>query len=120
MYRKSVASCCPQRQHSTSPQGGSSGSSVSVEEGYGDNVSSAPQHTRLQRVYRGLFRLFGPAQQGPPPYATEAEIAEYRASMEPAANRGEPQAPKGYRFTHYTDGSGIEHRAVIRDDGAST
>ncbi len=71
-------------------------------------------------MYRGLFRLFGPAQQGPPPYATDAEIAEYRASMEPAANRGEPQAPNGYRFTHYTDGSGIEHRAVIRDDGAST
>jgi hypothetical protein len=40
--------------------------------------------------------------------------------MEPAAKRDELQAPDGYRFTHYTDGSGIEHRAVIRDDTEST
>jgi len=84
------------------------------------NVSIASPHTRLQRIYRGLFRVLGPAQQGPPPYATEAEIEAHRASMEPAAKRDELQAPDGYRFTHYTDGSGIEHRAVIRDDTEST
>jgi hypothetical protein len=68
----------------------------------------------LQRVYRGLFKVLGPAQQGPPPYATEAELAEYRASMTPVEGRGEPEAPQGYRFSHYTDGRGVVHRAVIR------
>ena len=67
-------------------------------------------------MYRGLFRVLGPAQQGPPPYATEAEIEEHRASMEPSESHGEPQAPAGYRFSHYIDGGGVEHRAVIRVD----
>lgn len=79
-------------------------------------MSSPSPHTRLQRVYRGLFRVFGPAQQGTPPYATEAELAEYRAGMATTQEPKEPQAPYGYRFTHYTDARGLEHRAIVRVD----
>ncbi len=34
--------------------------------------------------------------------------------MAPVEIRGEPEAPSGYRFNHYTDGRGVVHRAVIR------
>jgi len=84
--------------------------------GYCDGVSSRSPHTRLQRIYRGLFRVFGPAQQGTPPYATDAELAEYRAGMATPAGSREPQTPVGYRFTHYTDERGLEHRAIVRVD----
>jgi hypothetical protein len=34
--------------------------------------------------------------------------------MEPVESRGEPKAPDGYRYSHYTDSRGVVHRAVIR------
>ena len=77
-------------------------------------MSSDVPHSRLQRIYRGLFKVLGPAQQGPPPYATAEELEEYRASMEPVESRSEPKAPDGYRYSHYTDSRGVVHRAVIR------
>ncbi|MCX6461463.1 MAG: hypothetical protein NTZ03_14290 [Actinobacteria bacterium] len=78
-------------------------------------MSQASEHTGWQRIYRSLFRVFGPAQNGPPPYATDDELEAYRASMVPPVARTDVGPPPGYRYTHYTDAGGIEHRAVVRD-----
>jgi hypothetical protein len=55
-----------------------------------------------QRVYRGLFKIFGPADVGP--------------SGPPAAiNPDDKTVPEGYHLETITDGSGIRRRIAIPD-----
>lgn len=70
------------------------------------------QHSIGQRLTRFLFRFFGPAQNGPPPYATAEEVDEYRQSMQPRAVIP-PSAPAGFSFREYTDSEGVVHRYLV-------
>jgi hypothetical protein len=71
-----------------------------------------------QRLYRVLWRFFGPAQTGLPPYATAEEREEHRRRNQPkpAAVR---EPPPGYRFMVYTDPNGVPRRALIPVDPAA-
>jgi hypothetical protein len=74
--------------------------------------------TPWQRIYRFLWRFFGPAQTGLPPYATAEEREEYRRRNQPKpAAVSEP--PPGYRFMVYTDPNGVPRRALIPIDPAA-
>jgi hypothetical protein len=71
-----------------------------------------------QRVYRILWRFFGPAQTGLPPYASAEEREEYRRRNQPKPPAvSEP--PPGYRFMVYTDPNGVPRRALIPIDPAA-
>ena len=71
-----------------------------------------------QRVYRFLWRFFGPAQTGLPPYATTEEREEYRRRNQPKTP-GVSEPPPGYRFMVYTDPNGVPRRALIPIDPAA-
>lgn len=69
-------------------------------------------HTRRQRLVRTLFYFFGPAQNGPPPYATPEELQLYRGSPQ-ATPPATPAAPRGFEFREYTDSNGVVHRYLV-------
>ncbi len=76
------------------------------------------EHTRWQRFYRFLYRFYGPAQTGLPPYPTAEERAEFeRRDRRRAPDVSEP--PPGYRFMVYTDPNGVPRRALIPIDPAA-
>lgn len=77
------------------------------------------QHTRGQRLYRFLFRFFGPAQVGPPPYATAEEVRRWEASRKQAPEPTASVAPPGYKVVRYRDDSGTLHSSIVRDDEAT-
>ncbi|MFN8074707.1 MAG: hypothetical protein U0Q15_04695 [Kineosporiaceae bacterium] len=86
------------------------------EPGDGAAANSRP-HTRTQRLYRFLFRFYGPAQTGPPPYATPEEVRRWEESRRaPAAEPTASQPPPGYRVVRYTDEAGTVHHSIVRDD----
>jgi hypothetical protein len=76
------------------------------------------EHTWWQRIYRFLYRFYGPAQTGLPPYATAEERAEFeRRDRRRTPDVSEP--PPGYRFMVYTDPNGVPRRALIPIDPAA-
>ena len=75
------------------------------------------EHTPWQRFYRLLFRFFGPAQTGLPPYPTPEERAEYERRNQPRTPTV-AQPPPGYRFLVYTDPNGVPRRAMVPIDTA--
>lgn len=79
-----------------------------------DPVTPRWRHTRRQRLIRTLFYFFGPAQNGPPPYATPEELEkyQYRARPEPTENDASP-TPHGFTVREYTDTSGVTRRYVV-------
>jgi len=59
-----------------------------------------------QRVYRGLFKIFGPADVG--------------TSGPPAAvNPNDRTVPAGYHLETISDGSGIRRRIAVQDEPAT-
>ena len=73
------------------------------------------QHTLGQRLFRTLFVFFGPAQSGPPPYATPEELQAYRDSIapRPAVARS---APAGYEVREVTDEQGVTRRYLVQPE----
>ena len=72
------------------------------------------QHTRWQRFVRELFKIYGPAQTGLPPYPTPAEREAWRQANAPKAKAPAPVAPlPGYQVTEYRDGQGYVHRSLV-------
>lgn len=86
------------------------------------DVSPPRPHTRMQRFYRFLFRFYGPAQVGPPPYATPEEVRRWEESRRPTAATPPvaSQAPPGYRVVRYTDEAGTVHHSIVRDGEPET
>jgi hypothetical protein len=76
---------------------------------------SAPfKHTRWQKLIRSLFKLYGPAQTGLPPYATPQEREAWRQANRPQPKERKPAAPPpGYEITEYRDGQGYVHRSLV-------
>jgi hypothetical protein len=68
-----------------------------------------------QRLVRGLFRIVGPAQVGPPPFATASERERHerdaRSAPLPEPTRDAPMP--GYQVTSYTDAHGTVHRSLV-------
>ncbi len=75
------------------------------------------KHTRRQKIVRELFKFFGPAQTGLPPYATPAEREAWRRANAPLPTTPTPKnlAPPGFRLTTYTDASGVVRRSLVPD-----
>jgi hypothetical protein len=71
--------------------------------------------TRWQRFVRFLWRFYGPAQVGPPPYATDEELRLHAAGNRPLPPP-ENDAPPGYRMVRYTDPNGVERHTLVRDE----
>src|SRR5690242_13425479 len=83
-----------------------------------DDTDMADGLKPWQRVYRILWRFFGPAQTGLPPYAAAEAREEYRRRNQPKPPAvSEP--PPGYRFMVYTDPNGVPRRALIPIDPAA-
>jgi hypothetical protein len=77
-----------------------------------DDTDMADGLRPWQRVYRFLWRFYGPAQTGLPPYATEEEREAYRLRNQPKPPAVR-EPPPGYRFLVYTDPNGVPRRALI-------
>lgn len=98
--------------------------SAATEEGQGvsSGKSSAPsapvpfKHTRWERFNRAMYRVFGPAQTGLPPYATPEERERFRLAHLPE-NRRPRSAPPGYLLRQYRDGQGHLHHYMVPDTG---
>ena len=75
------------------------------------------KHTRWQRLIRDLYKLYGPAQTGVPPYATPEEREAWRLANLPqtAETKRASTAPPGYRMVEYKDGQGYLHRSLVPD-----
>jgi hypothetical protein len=71
-------------------------------------------HSRGQRLARLLWRFYGPAQTGLPPYPTQDEQDRYRENLKPPAPV-ERQLPPGFHVEVYTDSTGVKHRSLVRD-----
>ena len=73
------------------------------------------KHTRWQRLIRDLYKLYGPAQTGVPPYATPEEREAWRLANLPqtAETKRTSTAPPGYRMVEYKDGQGYLHRSLV-------
>jgi hypothetical protein len=68
-------------------------------------MTSEQQPSFGQRLYRALFKVFGPADVGP--------------SGPPAAiNPDDKTVPTGYHLETITDGSGIRRRIAVPDQPA--
>jgi hypothetical protein len=65
-------------------------------------VSTDQQPSFGQRVYRALFKVFGPADVGPSGPPT-------------AINPDDKTVPSGYHLETITDGSGIRRRIAVPD-----
>lgn len=65
-------------------------------------MTSEPAPSFGQRVYRALFRVFGPADVGP-------------AGPRTAINPDDKTVPAGYHLETITDGSGIRRRIAVQD-----
>lgn len=76
----------------------------------------ARQHTFGQRLIRTLFIFFGPAQSGPPPYATADELEAYRAGMTPLPPT-ERTAPSGFTVREVVEQDGTVRRYLVRSEG---
>jgi hypothetical protein len=70
------------------------------------------RHTRRQRLVRTLFYFFGPAQNGPPPYATPEELRMYEGGTH-SAPAPAPSAPQGFEVREHTDSDGAVHRYLV-------
>jgi hypothetical protein len=84
----------------------------------GARPSPAPfKHTWWQRLIRDLYKLYGPAQTGVPPYATPEEREAWRLANLPqtAEAKRTSTAPPGYRMVEYKDGQGYVHRSLVPD-----
>ena len=72
------------------------------------------KHTRWQRLIRDLYRLYGPAQTGLPPYPTPEEREAWRRANRPQPKERKPAPPPpGYQITEYRDGQGYVHRSLV-------
>ena len=65
-------------------------------------MSSDPRPSFGQRVYRALFKIFGPADVGPPGPPT-------------TINPDDKTVPAGYHLETITDGSGIRRRIAVQN-----
>ena len=74
----------------------------------------ARQHTFGQRLVRTLFVFFGPAQNGPPPYATPEELQAYREGVAPRTPTP-PAAPDGFRVREVTGEDGVTRRYLTHE-----
>ncbi len=72
-------------------------------------------HTRGQRIARFLWRFYGPAQTGLPPYPTAEEQQRYQESLKPPP-RAQRDLPAGFHVEVYTDSTGVKHRSLVRDE----
>lgn len=72
-------------------------------------------HTRGQRLARFLWRFYGPAQTGLPPYPTQDEVQRYRDSLKPPRPVAR-DVPAGFHVEVYTDSTGTTHRSLVRDE----
>ena len=70
------------------------------------------RHTRRQRLVRTLFYFFGPAQNGPPPYATPEELRMYECDAR-SGPAPVPSAPQGFEVREHTDRDGAMHRYLV-------
>ena len=75
-----------------------------------------PKHTLGQKIFRELFKAMGPAQVGPPPYATAEELEAYARQMAPPPPTRREAAP-GHRVVYYTDPNGNPRRMIVRKSG---
>ena len=73
------------------------------------------RHTLGQRIIRTLFIFFGPAQSGPPPYATAEELEAYRSGMR-ALPPAERTTPPGFAVREVVDENGVARRYLVRPD----
>ena len=81
----------------------------------GEAHAAAPfKHTWWQRLIRDLYRLYGPAQTGLPPYATPEEREAWRIANRPEPKESKPALPPpGYEIAEYRDGQGYVHRSLV-------
>jgi hypothetical protein len=69
---------------------------------------TSEQHLSLgQRIYRALFKVFGPADVG-------------QAGPPAAHNPDDKTVPAGYHLETITDGSGIRRRIAVQDEPETT
>jgi len=66
------------------------------------SMSSEQRPSFGQRVYRALFKVFGPADVGP-------------AGPPSVHNPDDRTVPNGYHLETITDGSGIRRRIAVQD-----
>jgi hypothetical protein len=66
-------------------------------------MTNGPSPSFGQRLYRALFKVFGPADVGPsgPPVPV---------------NPDDKTVPIGYHLESYTDERGVRHRIAVQDD----
>jgi hypothetical protein len=65
-------------------------------------MTSEPHPSLGQRVYRALFKVFGPADVGP-------------SGPRVPINPDDKTVPAGYHLETITDGSGIRRRIAVQD-----
>src|SRR4051812_35628282 len=70
-------------------------------------MTSDQQPSFGQRLYRALFKVFGPADVGP-------------AGPPAASNPNDKTVPAGYHLETITDGSGARRRIAVQDQPGST
>lgn len=75
-------------------------------------AAPARRHTRRQRLVRTLFYFFGPAQNGPPPYATPEELRMYEGGTR-SSPAPDSSAPRGFEVREHTDSDGAVHRYLV-------
>ncbi len=89
------------------------------DEPKGAPTTSSRRHSLGQRIFRDLYGFMGPAQVGPPPYATPEELEAYAREMAPVPpTRKAP--PPGYHFVYYTDPNGTPRRMIAKDAAPSS
>ena len=87
-------------------------------------ASPAPAPTRWTRFKKGWRTVFGepaavafygPADLGPGRHASKEEWAAYYEELRNPPARRPSTPPPGYKFVWYTDATGHERRAAVKD-----
>ena len=92
-----------------------------VRERSDDEPTPPSRRGRFRRFRRAVFgepaavAFYGPADLGPGRYASREEWDQYYDELRNPPPRRPSEPPPGYRFIWYTDTTGQQHRAAVKD-----